>query len=74
MKEANLFDTGAQTAELAPQILAQSLVGAFLYLTELTVRSVLPPGYEHCADFEFGPDLILHGPEAALGGSSLVEP
>jgi Tetracyclin repressor-like, C-terminal domain len=72
LQEANLpFDTGAQTAELAEEIMAQFPVGEYPHLTELTVEHVLQPGYDYGAEYQFGLDLILDGLETALGRSSL---
>jgi len=72
LQEANLpFDTGAQTAELAQEIMAQFPVGKYPHLTELTVSHVLRPGYDYGAEYQFGLDLILDGLETALGRSSL---
>jgi AcrR family transcriptional regulator len=73
LQEANLpFDTGARTAELAQEIMAQFPVGEYPHLTELTVSHVLQPGYHYGAEYDFGLDLILDGLETAHGGSSLV--
>jgi AcrR family transcriptional regulator len=66
LQEASLpFDSGEQTAELAEMIMAQFPSDEYPYLTELTVRHVLQPGYDYGDEYEFGLDLILDGLERA---------
>jgi hypothetical protein len=55
------FDTPAETAELAQQILAGIPAAEFPYLRELTTEHVLQPGYDYGAEFERGLDLVLDG-------------
>jgi AcrR family transcriptional regulator len=66
LQEASLpFHTGQETAELAGMIMARFTPGEYPHLTELTVKHVLQPGYDHANEYEFGLTLILNGLETA---------
>ena len=66
LQEASLpFDTGAQTADVAQEIMAQYSPGEYPHLTELTTKHVLQPGYDYGNEFAYGLDLILNGLERA---------
>jgi AcrR family transcriptional regulator len=57
------FETSEETAELAQDIMGRFSAHEYPYLTELTVKHVLQPGYDYVKEFEFGLDLILDGLE-----------
>ena len=57
------FETTAETAELAQDIMGRFSADEYPHLTELTVQHVLQPGYDYAKEFEFGLDLILDGLE-----------
>jgi hypothetical protein len=66
LQEASLpFDTGAQTADVAQEIMAQYSPGEYPHLTELATKHVLQPGYDYSNEFAYGLDLILNGLERA---------
>ena len=66
LQEASLpFDTGAQTADVAQEIMAQYSPGEYPHLTELATKHVLQPGYDYGNEFAYGLDLILNGLERA---------
>jgi AcrR family transcriptional regulator len=66
LQEASLpFDTGAQTADVAQEIMAQYSPGEYPRLTELATEHVLKPGYDYGNEFAYGLDLILNGIERA---------
>ncbi len=67
LQEASLpFESGAETAQLAQEILARAPASEYPHLTELTVEHVLRPGYDYGDEFEVGLDLILDGLERRL--------
>ena len=57
------FPTPAETAELAPDMLASVPADTYPHLAELTTQHVLRPDYDYDREFEFGLDLILDGLE-----------
>lgn len=59
------FHTEEETAAMAQVMLAQFSVKEYPYLTELTVKHVLQPGYNYGDEFPLGLDLILDGLERA---------
>jgi len=66
LQEASLpFDTGAQTVDVAQEIMAQYSPGEYPHLTELATKHVLQPGYDYGNEFAYGLDLILNGLERA---------
>jgi hypothetical protein len=66
LQQASLpFDTGAQTADVAQEIMAQYSPGEYPHLTELATEHVLQPGYDYANEFAYGLDLILDGLERA---------
>jgi AcrR family transcriptional regulator len=66
LQEASLpFETSEETADLAQMIMKQFPSDEYPYLTELTVKHVLQPGYDYGEEFEFGLDLIFDGLERA---------
>jgi AcrR family transcriptional regulator len=66
LQEASLpFDTGAHTADVAQEIMAQYSPGEYPHLTELATKHVLQPGYDYGNEFAYGLDLILNGLERA---------
>jgi AcrR family transcriptional regulator len=66
LQEAALpFEAGAQTADLAQDILASAPPGEYPQLTELVVEHVMQPGYDYGDEFAFGLELILDGLERA---------
>lgn len=67
LQEATLpFETGAETAQLAQEILAMAPAEDYPHLTELTVEHVLQPGYDYGDEFDFGLELILDGLDRAV--------
>jgi AcrR family transcriptional regulator len=67
LQEATLpFEAGADTAELAQEILDRAQ-DAYPHLTELAVEHVMKPGYDYGDEFEIGLDLILDALERAHG-------
>jgi AcrR family transcriptional regulator len=67
LQEATLpFDDSDSAAHVAGQIMEQFPTDAYPYLTELTIKHVLQPGYSYGDEFEFGLDQILDGLERSL--------
>jgi len=64
MQELKLpFDNSDELADVAENILEQMPANEYPYLTELTTKHVLKPGYDYGSEFEFGLDRILDGLE-----------
>ena len=57
------FDTGAQAADLAAQMLPPALAEAYPHLAEMIRELVVKPGYDYAHEFEYGLDVILDGLE-----------
>ena len=69
MAEASLpFDTGAEAAELASEMM-EGLAEAYPHLAELVTEHVMAPGYDYGDEFERGLELILDGLERLRGGA-----
>jgi len=64
------FDTAAEVAEVAQNMLRPFPANEYRHLAEM-IEHALKPGYDYADEFEFGLDLILDGLERALVTSRL---
>lgn len=57
------FETSAEVAEIADEILRRFPIEAYPHLGEMITQHALQPGYDYADEFAFGLDLILDGLE-----------
>jgi hypothetical protein len=60
------FETTAEVADVAQNMLQPLPVTEYPNLVEFITEHAMKPGYDHGDEFEFGLDLILDGLERAL--------
>jgi hypothetical protein len=59
------FETTAEVAEMAQNMLQPPPVNEYPNLVEFITEHAMKPGYDHGDEFEYGLDLVLDGLERA---------
>ena len=63
------FDSSAEVAEVAEDMLQPFPVNEYPNLVEFITEHALKPGYDYGDEFDYGLELVLDGLESALGAA-----